>query len=59
MEKIRINVRGVDADTWEDLKNIRVEEQICLGRLVSDAINQFVDAYWREFDEMEEAEAGA
>ncbi len=45
MDRIRINVRGVDEGVWEHLKQIRHDEQVCLGRLVTEALEAYVDTY--------------
>lgn len=45
MDRIRINVRGVDEAVWADLKQMRQAEQTCLGRLVTEALEAYVQDY--------------
>lgn len=56
MERIRINVRGVDEAVWGQLKQMRCDEQICLGRLVTEALEAYLEAYTGD-PELYEAEA--
>lgn len=49
--RTRINVRGVDLEIWDRMKEIRMEEQICLGRLVTEALEHYSDSYFSH-DEM-------
>ena len=53
MDRIRINVRGVRGDAWEQLKKIKSEEQISLGRLVTEALDAYAAEYYEDSDELE------
>ncbi len=53
MDRIRINVRGVREDAWERFRKIKSEEQISLGRLVTEALDAYAYDYFEDSDESE------
>ncbi len=53
MDRIRINVRGVSGVAWDQFKLIRAEEQICLGRLVTEALEAYAHEYFEGLDDLD------
>ena len=50
-DRIRVSVRGVNGETWRRLKQMSDDEQTNIGRLLTEAL----DAYLETYDEETEA----
>lgn len=46
MQVIQINVRGVEIEAWEALKQVRDETRTATGKLLSDAIHLLADDFF-------------